>query len=338
MDYNILVLYESDYYKYNLNITGIEVIKVNKDIKPHKKYFYVMTQFRDNAIITLDDDIFYPSNTILSIYESYIKHPNIISGRRTHLIKFKKNNEIDLYKHWKFEQIKIKEPDYNLFITTGAGTLYPPDILNIEEKHLNIINEVITTDDIFLKYFEINKGIESIWVPNKLMLGTEIKNFNSKSESISLFKSNIFINDINMKKLNVDISNTIIKKCCIHYKNIQTGLTIYLFNIDNIISKKDEMTTFNIDAFSFCPINNNLTFKIFFNYSIANCLFNSSFSIIKKNSIKYKTNRIIKAFCFMKNYTLNLNDYYIISSNASHIRIDNKRKYLTIIIKVICVY
>ena len=93
-----------------------------------------------------------------------------------------------------------------------------------------------------------------------------------------------------MKKLNVNISNTIIKKCCIHYKNIQTGLTIYLFNIDNIVSKKDEITTFNIDAFSFCPINNKLTFKIFFNYSIANCLFNSPFSIIKKK--KKKNNNI----------------------------------------------
>ena len=329
----ILVLYESDYYKYNLNLTGIEIIKVNEDIKPHKKYFYSMMKFRDHAIITLDDDIFYPSNTILSIYKSYIKHPNIISGRRTHLIKFKKDYEIDLYKKWIFEQKKIKKSDYNLFITTGAGTLYPPDILNIEERYLNIINEVITTDDISLKHFEINKGIESIWVPNKLMLGMKIKNITSKSVNIPLSKSNIFINDINMKKLNVDISNIIIKKCCIHYKNIQTGITIYLFNIDNVLSKKNEITTFNIDAFSYCPINNKLKFKIFFNYSIANCLFNSSFSIIKKNSIKYKTNRIIKAFCLMKNHTLNLNDYYILSSNVSHIRIDNKRKYLTIIFK-----
>ena len=38
-----------------------------------------------------------------------------------------------------------------------------------------IINEVITTDDIFLKHLEINKGIESIWVPNNLMLGFKIK-------------------------------------------------------------------------------------------------------------------------------------------------------------------
>ena len=73
-----------------------------------------------------------------------------------------------------------------------------------------IINEVITTDDIFLKHFEINKGIESIWVPNKLMLGMKIKNITSKTVNIPLFQSNIFINDINMKKLNVDISNTIL--------------------------------------------------------------------------------------------------------------------------------
>ena len=54
------------------------------------------------------------------------------------MIKFKKDYEIDLYKKWKFEQKKIKKSDYNLFITTGAGTLYPPDILNIEERYLNL--------------------------------------------------------------------------------------------------------------------------------------------------------------------------------------------------------
>lgn len=44
-------------------------------------------------------------------------------------------------------------PDYNLFITTGAGSLYPPDFLNIDHYMINIINETITTDDITLKYF-----------------------------------------------------------------------------------------------------------------------------------------------------------------------------------------
>ena len=93
----LLVLYKDDFYKYKLNLSGIEIIKVNKDIKSHKKYYYSMINYRDYAIITLDDDIFYPSDTILTIYESYIKHPNIISGRRTHLMRYKKNNELKKY-------------------------------------------------------------------------------------------------------------------------------------------------------------------------------------------------------------------------------------------------
>ena len=329
----LLILYENDYWKYNLNLTGIEIIKVNKDIKPHKKYFYTMIKYRDYAIITLDDDIFYPSDTISSIYECYIKHPNIISGRRSHLINFKKNLEIDEYLKWTIQQNEIKNPDYNLFITTGAGAIYPPDILNIEERYLNLINEVITTDDIILKHFEINKGIEAIWVPNELMLGMEIQNITSEVINIPLFNSNILINDININKLNIDISNIIIKNCCIQYKNIQTGSTIYLFNIDNIMAKKNEKTTFTIDAYSYCPINAELKFQIIFNNYISYCFFNNSFSIVKKNSIRYKTKKIIRAFCSINKYIINFNDYYFPFSNISYIKINNKRKYLTIIFK-----
>ena len=332
----LLILYEKDYFKINFSLAGIEVIKVNEDIKSHKKYFYSMKKYRDYAIITLDDDIFYPSDTIISIYESYIKHPNIISGRRTHLIKYKKNYEIDKYIKWKFEQKEIKNADYNLFITTGAGALYPPDILNIEESYLNLINEVITTDDIILKYLEINKGIESIWVPNKLMLGMKIKNITSRVINSPLYRLNVLINDININKLNIDISNKIIINCCIQYKHIKTGLTIYLFNIYNINIKENNITNFNIDAYSFCPINNKLKFQIFFNNSIANCFFNRSFSIIIRNSIKYKTKKLLKANCSINHYILNFDDYYFPfskSENILNINIYNKRKYLTIIFK-----
>ena len=96
-----------------------------------------MKNFRDYAIITLDDDIYYSSDTITNLYETYINHPNIISGRRTHLIKYKKNYQIDRYIKWGLCQTTILNSDYNLFITTGAGALYPPDILNIEDHFIN---------------------------------------------------------------------------------------------------------------------------------------------------------------------------------------------------------
>ena len=193
-----LILYTKDFNKLNLNLTGIEIIITNENIKPHKKYFYTMKKYRDYAIITLDDDIYYPSDTFKSLYESYISHPNIISGRRTHLIKYNNNFQINKYTSWLYEQKNILNSDYNLFVTTGAGAIYPPDILNLEIKDINIINEAITTDDITLKYFEIKKGIESIWVPNNLMLGKSIQKFTSKTVNMSLYYSNILINDISI--------------------------------------------------------------------------------------------------------------------------------------------
>ena len=302
MPYKILlVLYEEDFKKYNQNLNGVEIIKVNKDIKPHKKYYYSMIKYRDYAIITLDDDIYYSSDTILSLYESYINHPNVISGRRTHLMKYKSSLQIENYTKWLFEQNLIKNSSYDLFITTGAGALYPPDILNIEEKYMNLINEIITTDDIALKYYEIKKGIESIWVSNNLMLGYKIKANSSKEKDTPLYFSNVLINDININKLNIDINNIIITNYCIQYKNIKTGLLIYLFNINNIKVDKENKTNFEIDAYSFCPIDEKIQIKILFNESvIANCSFINNFSLISKNFKIFKTKSILRATCSIK--------------------------------------
>ena len=55
------------------------------------------------------------------------KHLNIISGRRTHLMRYKKNNELKKYANWIIDQKIVNGSDYNIFITTGAGAIYPPD-------------------------------------------------------------------------------------------------------------------------------------------------------------------------------------------------------------------
>ena len=332
-----LILYDKDFNKFNLNLTGIEIIKTNENIKPHKKYYYIMKKYRDYAIITLDDDIYYTPDTFKSLQESYINHPNIISGRRTHLIKYKKNFQIDIYNNWLLEQKNISNSDYNIFITTGAGAIYPPDILNIEESYMNLINETITTDDITLKYFEIKKGIESIWVPNNLILGMKTPKLTPLILNKTLYYYNILLNnmnDRNINKLDIDISNTIIKNCCIQYKKIKTGLIIYLFNINNVKVKKENKTLFNIDAYSYCPINNNLKFQILFNKSIANCFFNHSYSMVDINFKIYKTKKILNATCLIDGQIKNFDQYYFPkakSNNSLYIKIYNKRNYVSLI-------
>ena len=297
-----------------------------------------MIKYRDYAIITVDDDIYYSSDTILSLYESYINHPNVISGRRTHILQYKSNLLINKYSTWLYEQTFIKNSSYDLFITTGAGALYPPDILNIDEKYMDLIKEIITTDDIALKHYEINKGIESIWVPNNLMLGYKIKANGSKVKDIPLYYSNtVFINDKNINKVNININNIVITNYCIQYKNIKTGLLIYLFNINNIKFDKQNTTNFEIDAYSFCPIDEKIKFKILFNESvIAKCNFFNDFSLISKNLKIFKTKTILRASCSIKNKINKLDDFFFPiaqSNNGLFIDILNKRNYISLIFK-----
>ena len=163
-----------------------------------------------------------------------------------------------------------------------------------------------------------------------------IKNITSKVINTPLYNINIIMNDININKINIDISNKIIINYCVQYKNIKTGLIIYLFNIDNIFVKNNDITIFNIEAYSFCPINNNIKFQIYFGNYIADCFFNNNFSIIKQNSIKIKTKKILKATCSINKTITNFDDYYFPvaqSKTIKNIYIYNKRMYLTIIFK-----
>ena len=82
--------------------------------------------------------------------------------------------------------------------TTGAGTLFPPNILKIYYSMIYDILNCITSDDIFLKYIENKLKIKVIWVPNNKLLG--LKNIYKKG----LFnKQNISGNDKCLKKFKI---------------------------------------------------------------------------------------------------------------------------------------
>ena len=172
----------------------MKIILTERNLKPHLKYFYAMKFFKDHAIITLDDDIGYSNDTFESLFNSYVENPNVISGRRSHLMTYQNNGELKGYFKWKFEQKIIKETKFDLTLTNVGGSIFPPDILNINDDFLQIINETITCDDLTLKYFANIKGIPPKWIVNKNLMGISRKL--PKNNSTALFKINHINNDI----------------------------------------------------------------------------------------------------------------------------------------------
>ena len=198
----VLTIYKKDYYylkkklKMMVKNNIIELIITDIDLKPHKKYFEVMKKYKDYAIITIDDDIIYTRDLIETLYNSYLKYPNCIHARRVHKIMIK-NNEVLPYADWLKEYKFEFNPSFHLFSTTGAGTLFPPNILNISDVNIDEIYKCLTADDIYLKYLSRKRNIKIVWVPNKFVLGLKRLNDN-KTQKYALYKyniKNILLND-----------------------------------------------------------------------------------------------------------------------------------------------
>ena len=64
----------------------IELLTAKEDLLGHKKYFYTMQKYKDLPIITVDDDSIYSKDLIQLLYDNYKKHPNCVSGMKTHRI------------------------------------------------------------------------------------------------------------------------------------------------------------------------------------------------------------------------------------------------------------
>lgn len=191
----VLSLYVEDIFFLTKNIyelilnKSIELIVTDIDLKSHKKYFDVMKKYRDYAIITIDDDIIYTNDLIESLYNSYVKNPNCIHARRVHKIMIEDNRVLP-YDKWLKQYTFELNPSFYLFATTGGGTLFPPNILNISDENIKEIYECLTADDIYLKYLSRKRNIKIVWVPNKYMLGLEKINDN-KTQEEALYKRNI---------------------------------------------------------------------------------------------------------------------------------------------------
>jgi len=179
----------------------IEIIITDEDLGPNKKWYYVMKKYKNNPIITIDDDIIYNNDLLKTLYDSYLKFPFSISARRVHKIKYDKEGNPIEYAKWLYEyKSEAFQPSFDLFATGVGGVLYPPNILNVDTIDINEIKKCLFADDIFLKKRENDLMKKVVWVKNNnLYSGKEIKEF--KGNGLALVNNLKNRNDEYIKKI-----------------------------------------------------------------------------------------------------------------------------------------
>lgn len=145
-----------------------EISWTKDDLKPHKKYFYVMQQYPDLPIIIVDDDVIYDKTLIEKLMRSYRKFPDCISAMRANLIMFKDTGELRQYDHWIYEYRALTDtPSFQLLPTGVGGVLYPPNSIRSEAFNKEAIFATsLYCDDLWLKINAVMNNVKTV-VPNE---------------------------------------------------------------------------------------------------------------------------------------------------------------------------
>lgn len=139
---------------------GLEIRFCDEDLLAHKKYYYAMQEFPEQIIVTYDDDIIYPEDSLEKLLAMHRQYPDAIICNRGREIKME-NDFVASYRHWKVSGcVPAGVPSYRVMASTGAGTLYPPHCMPEETFDIEKIRTLaLTADDLWMKVMSIQGGI-----------------------------------------------------------------------------------------------------------------------------------------------------------------------------------
>jgi len=173
---------------------GLEIKLVEGDIKSHKKYFFCLKEYTDDILVTVDDDIIYPTFLLSKLLEYRRIYPqSIICNRALQITS--EMGQVRPYTQWVSVRRK-NEPSFKIFFTSGGGTLFPPYALHKEVLNEEAIKEKsLLADDIWLNCMGrlnnttvVKTDYYSICLPLLFLKNRQLKqiNLNQRGNDIQL--------------------------------------------------------------------------------------------------------------------------------------------------------
>ena len=151
----------------NLEKYGVEYrIDPAHNYKSHKKYYYAMKEFPKAAVVTADDDLFYPKNWLKTLVRAHKKYPDCVVCRRTHLLRRDQDGLLP-YNLWIDQCRSVRRPSFSLVGTSGSGKLYPAGSLDERALDPDAFMRLCTNaDDLWVKCMELLAGKKAVFVKN----------------------------------------------------------------------------------------------------------------------------------------------------------------------------
>lgn len=147
---------------------------VEGDIRSHKKYYYVSKEYSNSLVLLIDDDIYYPTDMIESLYNSHLENPSSLICQYGYFMKYDENDKLTSYKKWK--HVDCESNNSSLFFGSGGGTLFQPSLLydDLLDKNL-FLSLTPQADDIWLNAMTKLANVSIYMIKPRLILPVKCK-------------------------------------------------------------------------------------------------------------------------------------------------------------------
>lgn len=120
--------------RYICQLFEIRIIK--GDYKSHKKYYYTQHDFPNKSIITIDDDIIYPTYLVERLSKMAEKYTYAIPAMYCHRIYWNENGCVQPYSKWASYMIKKGIKSSNLFLVQVEAHISHLEVSVVQTSHL----------------------------------------------------------------------------------------------------------------------------------------------------------------------------------------------------------
>lgn len=181
---------------------GLEV-RFCDDLKSHKKYYYTMLENRNSIVITVDDDVIYPEDTMEKLLKMHHKYPDAIICNQGRLIATNQFG-FESYTKWTVNiPRKTVMPSYLILPVGEGGVLYPRDSLDQDVFSQDVFKTLaFSADDLWLKFMAVKNKRRTVITTKVQRSPSEV--IVRKNKDFALNRDNVYKrkNDYVIKNLN----------------------------------------------------------------------------------------------------------------------------------------
>lgn len=149
----------------NLVQYGLEICFCSDDLLGHKKHYMAIKNQKENEIVvTYDDDIIYPKDSLERLVKMHKRFPDCIICNRAQSIQYNSNGEVINPGRWKtISDEGVGIPSYKLLPSNGGGVLYPYGSLCTDSYNVKKINQLcLRADDLWMMFMALENGTKTV--------------------------------------------------------------------------------------------------------------------------------------------------------------------------------